>query len=130
MTLFALSMIALVIYVYFGYFALVIVLAQIIRRKVYQQEIQPSVALMIAAYNEEQGIAKKLENSLLLMYPKEKLRIIDHVQSLNMRILELEEALKSSTKYVSDESSKDASGDASDSDSMYKSRSKSRKAAA
>ena len=76
MTLFALSMIALVIYVYFGYFALVIVLAQIIRRKVYQREIQPSVALMIAAYNEEQGIAKKIDNSLQLLYPKEKLRIV------------------------------------------------------
>jgi cellulose synthase/poly-beta-1,6-N-acetylglucosamine synthase-like glycosyltransferase len=76
MTLFALTMIALVFYVYFGYFALVIVLAQIIRRKVYQREIQPSVALMIAAYNEEQGIAKKIDNSLQLLYPKEKLRII------------------------------------------------------
>lgn len=76
MTLFALLMIALVFYVYFGYFALVLFLAQIIRRKVNQREIQPHVALMIAAYNEEQGISKKIENSLQLLYPKEKLRII------------------------------------------------------
>lgn len=76
MTFLALLMLAIVIYVYLGYFALVIVLGQFINRKVYKRDIQPSVALMIAAYNEEAGIAKKIENSLALDYPKEKLRII------------------------------------------------------
>ncbi|KDE56674.1 glycosyl transferase [Halostagnicola sp. A56] len=36
----------------------------------------PSVALIIAAYNEEEIISKKIENSLELEYPKEKLNII------------------------------------------------------
>jgi cellulose synthase/poly-beta-1,6-N-acetylglucosamine synthase-like glycosyltransferase len=76
MTLIALSLIILVFYVYFGYFGLVLILGAIIKRKVYQRDIQPHVALMIAAYNEEQGIAKKIENSLALDYPKDKLRIV------------------------------------------------------
>ncbi|ELY95664.1 glycosyl transferase family protein [Natrialba hulunbeirensis JCM 10989] len=36
----------------------------------------PSVALIIAAYNEEEIIGEKIENSLRLAYPDEKLRII------------------------------------------------------
>lgn len=36
----------------------------------------PSVALIIAAYNEEEVIAEKLENSLQLDYPDEKLDIV------------------------------------------------------
>jgi cellulose synthase/poly-beta-1,6-N-acetylglucosamine synthase-like glycosyltransferase len=36
----------------------------------------PSVALVIAAYNEEDVIAEKLENSLSLDYPEEKLSIV------------------------------------------------------
>lgn len=37
---------------------------------------QPSVALIIAAYNEEDIIAKKIENSLKLEYPDNKLNIV------------------------------------------------------
>lgn len=36
----------------------------------------PDVALIIAAYNEEEVIAEKIENSLKLEYPREKLEII------------------------------------------------------
>lgn len=39
-------------------------------------EEYPSVALIIAAYNEEEIIAEKIENSLELTYPSEKLEII------------------------------------------------------
>lgn len=37
---------------------------------------EPSVALIIAAYNEEDIIAEKIENSLQLGYPKDKLNIV------------------------------------------------------
>jgi cellulose synthase/poly-beta-1,6-N-acetylglucosamine synthase-like glycosyltransferase len=37
---------------------------------------QPSVALIVAAYNEEDIIAEKIENSLQLEYPEEQLNIV------------------------------------------------------
>jgi cellulose synthase/poly-beta-1,6-N-acetylglucosamine synthase-like glycosyltransferase len=39
-------------------------------------EYQPTVSIIIAAYNEEKNIAAKIENTLQLDYPKEKLDII------------------------------------------------------
>lgn len=63
-------------YTYFGYFLLVIIFGKILNRKVIKKNIEPNVTLMIAAYNEEQGIAKKIENSLALDYPSNKLKII------------------------------------------------------
>ncbi len=41
-----------------------------------EKDQTPSVTLIISAYNEEKVIAEKLENSLSLDYPKEKLEII------------------------------------------------------
>jgi len=38
----------------------------------------PCIALIICAYNEEKIIRSKIENSLFLNYPKEKLRIVIH----------------------------------------------------
>jgi len=40
------------------------------------REFQPIVSIIIAAYNEEKNIAAKIENTLQLDYPKEKLDII------------------------------------------------------
>jgi poly-beta-1,6-N-acetyl-D-glucosamine synthase len=40
------------------------------------EEYLPLVTLLIAAYNEERVIAKKLENTLALDYPREKLQIL------------------------------------------------------
>jgi len=39
-------------------------------------QLFPSVTLLIAAYNEEKVLAQKLENSLALQYPPEKLQIL------------------------------------------------------
>lgn len=66
----------LALYIYVGYFLLVILLGKMMRKTVKKFDIEPTVALMIAAYNEERSIAKKIENSLSLDYPKDKLRII------------------------------------------------------
>lgn len=66
-----------VIYVYFGYPMLLTILS----RSKSDQEVQGntnalSVSIVIAAYNEEKVIARKIENSLGLDYPEEKLEII------------------------------------------------------
>jgi len=69
--------IALIFYVYFGYPFLLFILSKL--RPVLQVEtakISPNVSLIIAAYNEEKTIAQKIENSLKLDYPPEKLEII------------------------------------------------------
>ncbi|HDN78963.1 MAG: glycosyltransferase family 2 protein [Chloroflexi bacterium] len=76
--------ISIVIYTYLGYPALASLLAWIIRRRTsnYSQLSPledanlPTVTLIIAAYNEESIIAKKLENSLALDYPRNKLEIV------------------------------------------------------
>lgn len=70
------NLILLVLYTYFGYFIVVIILGKILRRKVYKTDIEPHVTMLIAAYNEERGIAQKLEDTLKLDYPKEKFRIM------------------------------------------------------
>jgi cellulose synthase/poly-beta-1,6-N-acetylglucosamine synthase-like glycosyltransferase len=64
-------------YVYFGYPALLFVLARGARHKrLYEESEPPPVTLLISAFNEEDCIADKLDNSLLLDYPKELLEII------------------------------------------------------
>lgn len=40
------------------------------------KEFEPSVSVVIAAYNEEKVIREKIENTLLLDYPKEKIQIV------------------------------------------------------
>jgi glycosyltransferase involved in cell wall biosynthesis len=49
---------------------------------------RPTVSLIITAYNEEKVIAEKLENSINLDYPKEKLEIIVVSDGSNDRTLE------------------------------------------
>lgn len=66
----------IIFYTYFGYVAVVLVLGLIRNKKVKKSDIFPSVTLMIAAYNEEKGIRAKIENSLSLEYPQDKLKII------------------------------------------------------
>jgi biofilm PGA synthesis N-glycosyltransferase PgaC len=67
----------LVFYVYVGYPALVTLLGSLVRfRTKARPDFIPHLSLVIAAYNEEDCIGKKLDNSLVLTYPKEKLQII------------------------------------------------------
>ena len=66
----------IIIYTYFGYLLLLSFFAQFSIPKNYAKKDFPSVTLLIAAYNEEKIIASKLENSLSLDYPKERLQII------------------------------------------------------
>jgi len=68
--------IAWIAYANVGYLALLLLLARFIRRPVAQADVTPSVSLLIAAHNEEAVLAAKLENSLALDYPRERLEII------------------------------------------------------
>lgn len=64
------------IYTFFGYPLILWMLSVFFGKKVNQKEYYPSVSLIISAYNEEGCIKKKMENSLKLDYPKDKLEII------------------------------------------------------
>jgi len=66
----------LVLYTFFGYAGLIALLARCCPRPARCAPITPSVALLILAYNEEDVIAAKLENSLQLDYPRDLLKII------------------------------------------------------
>ncbi len=65
-----------VFWTYLGYPCLLALLALLGRRKIRSEEIEPSISVIIAAFNEEKSIAQKLENTLALDYPHEKLEVI------------------------------------------------------
>ena len=68
--------IALAVYAYAGYPVLVFLLSRLFGRPVAAGDITPSVSVIIAAYNEERDIAAKIENTLALDYPSDRLEII------------------------------------------------------
>lgn len=65
-----------IIYTYFGYPLIIWLLASLKRSRVDYPDYFPTVTLLIAAYNEENDIARKIENSLALDYPTGKLQIL------------------------------------------------------
>lgn len=68
--------IAVVIYVYVGYPALLLLIGLFIRRAPRKVPAEPSVSILVAAYNEAEIIEKKIENALALDYPRERLEIV------------------------------------------------------
>lgn len=73
-------LIALVFYTYIGYGTLIAILA-FIRQKInpdkpFNPDFCPAATLIIAAYNEEHWIREKVNNTLGLDYPKDKLQVI------------------------------------------------------
>ncbi|MFL5955213.1 MAG: glycosyltransferase family 2 protein [Gaiellaceae bacterium] len=51
-------------------------LARIAPRRVRKADVEPTVTVIVAAYDEEAVIARRIENLLELDYPKDKLRIV------------------------------------------------------
>jgi cellulose synthase/poly-beta-1,6-N-acetylglucosamine synthase-like glycosyltransferase len=51
-------------------------LARVRTRRVRQDEIEPTVCVIVAAYNEESVIERRLENLLALDYPADKLELV------------------------------------------------------
>lgn len=68
---------SLTLYVYFGYPLLLIILSRLRPAPPVQTaDITPDVSLIIPAYDEENVIAAKIENTRALAYPQDKLEII------------------------------------------------------
>ena len=68
--------IAIVVYAYAGYGVCVSVLARVRPRTPRAGSLQPLVSLIVPAYNEAFYLAAKLENSLTLDYPADRLEIL------------------------------------------------------
>lgn len=66
----------LLIYIYAGYPLIVILLAKLIPRPVKKGTVLPTVTVVIPTFNEEVVIAEKLENTLHLDYPPDRLQIL------------------------------------------------------
>jgi cellulose synthase/poly-beta-1,6-N-acetylglucosamine synthase-like glycosyltransferase len=64
------------VYVYIGYPVLLWGLQSLLRPSPGKQPVEPSVSLLVAAYNEAAVIADKIRNSLALDYPAGKLEIV------------------------------------------------------
>ena len=68
--------VGIVLYTYVGYPALLTLLARTRRKPLARPPHEPTVTLLVAAYNEEGWLGRKLENALQLDYPREKLQIL------------------------------------------------------
>jgi len=68
--------ILLLAYIYMGYPALILLLAKFFRRPVNKASITPPVTIVIPTFNEEVVIAEKIENTLHLDYPQDRLQIL------------------------------------------------------
>lgn len=66
----------LIFFAYFGYPMTLLLVGRVRGRNVKRAMIIPSVTFIITVHNEEKKIRDKLENTLSLDYPKEKLQIL------------------------------------------------------
>ena len=76
MELILIASLILVFHAYFGYPLTLRFITLFRNRPVRKNEYQPRVSLIITACNEERRIREKLENTLALDYPREKLQVI------------------------------------------------------
>ena len=67
---------AMLFYVYAGYPLLVYFVSFLRPRQIKKDSFEPSVTVLITAYNEEKDLREKLENTLRIDYPPEKLEIL------------------------------------------------------
>lgn len=67
---------AIPVYAYLGYPVVLFLLRKIFHRPVKKQPYEPSVTLLIPAYNEAEDIAGKIQDSLNLDYPEDKLEVL------------------------------------------------------
>lgn len=67
---------ALIVYVYLGYPLIVFLIGKLRGKAIDKGSVEPEVSLIISAFNEEKAIRGKIENTLELEYPADKLEII------------------------------------------------------
>src|SRR4051794_10105123 len=72
----ALVAVALLIYVYVGYPLLLAVLSTFFSRSRPKVGYTPFISVLISAYNEEAAISRKIEQTLALEYPADKLELV------------------------------------------------------
>ncbi len=63
-------------YTYIGYPLSVWIASRIFPKPIKRSNFEPKVTLIITAYNEEKDIKEKLENTLKIDYPKDKLEVL------------------------------------------------------
>jgi cellulose synthase/poly-beta-1,6-N-acetylglucosamine synthase-like glycosyltransferase len=68
--------VVLLAYIYLGYPLLIILLAKFFRHPVKKESITPPVTIVIPTFNEEAVITEKIENTLHLDYPPDRLQIL------------------------------------------------------
>ncbi len=68
--------ILLVFYAYFGYPLSLWLINLFLKKAVRKGPFSPLVTFIITAHNEEKRIGEKLENTLRLEYPRDKLQIV------------------------------------------------------
>ena len=68
--------IILMAYVYIGYPLLVYLVSILMPKPVIKGDREPTVTILITAYNEQSAIREKLANTLRIEYPKEKIEIL------------------------------------------------------
>lgn len=68
--------VALLAYVYVGYPLVVYLVSSLFPKQVKAAAIEPTVTVLITAFNEEAAIREKIENTLKIEYPPEKLEIL------------------------------------------------------
>ena len=68
--------VATLAYVYVGYPMVVWILSRIAPIATERGQIEPTVTVLITAYNEELSIRNKLENTLAIDYPADKLDVL------------------------------------------------------
>jgi cellulose synthase/poly-beta-1,6-N-acetylglucosamine synthase-like glycosyltransferase len=64
------------IWTHVAYPAFAVLLARLAPKRTRKADIEPTVTLVVAAYNEESVIARRIENLLELDYPADKLQIV------------------------------------------------------
>ncbi len=67
---------ALLVWTHALYPVVAMAIARVAPRRVQKADVEPAVTVIIAAYNEEPVIARRIENLLSLDYPAEKLHIV------------------------------------------------------
>ncbi len=95
--------VGMIFYTYIGYPALLAVMARLWPRPVQTAVHTPTVTLLIAAYNEEEMITHKIENSLALDYPPERLQILVAADGSTDRTAQLAAAYAHQNVLLNDE---------------------------
>jgi len=81
-------------YVYVGYPLIVALLARLRHKTEIYPDITPRVSILIAAYNEQDVIAAKLDNALALDYPADCMQIVVAVDGSDDRTAEIVESFE------------------------------------